>query len=167
MISCRFSWVSLFDVHSAPGVPMLAGSMHLRRKTSPILPQESLLFPIVLYNWRIDFTMPKPPELLVWGCLPFLKKHGVSMRLSVISHVPPAICSQPQSFTSYYCDLPESYHSLDLMCSQPLSAYFSVHCFLIHVLAIHVALPFFDWMSECDILYILKYLPYLYTVCYC
>lgn len=38
---------------------------------------------------------------------------------------------------------------------------------LIHVLATHVELPFFDRMSECDILYILKYLPYLYTICYC
>lgn len=38
---------------------------------------------------------------------------------------------------------------------------------LINVLDTHVELPFFDRMSECDILYILKYLPYLYTICYC
>lgn len=38
---------------------------------------------------------------------------------------------------------------------------------LSNVLATHVELPFFDRMSECDILYILKYLPYLYTICYC
>lgn len=56
--------------------------------------------------------------------------------------------------------------SPDLMCFYHLLLSLCI-VLLINVLDTHVELPFFDRMSECDILYILKYLPYLYTICYC
>lgn len=76
--------------------------------------------------------------------------------------VVPALCNQPQSCILYCCNLgvlqfsrPDVFlHLLLSLCT----------VLLIHVLATHVELPFFDRMSKCDILYILKYLPYLYTM---